>query len=298
MTKKALLLFAQSSVQKGLAHPISLSKLLNAADAGVEVEWAYFEDLLYFVDNDSVQLYDARNKCDIEDYSVVYFRYWGAVQGHALAAARICKLKGVPFIDSEALHPGSYNKITQYVSLHEAGVSIPRSLIAHGDLIKKYYQEYNFEFPFILKSKGGTRGQDNHLVKDEKHLFEICEAAPDDTFVMQEFLPNKGDYRIVVIGDEVKLAIYRQASGDTHLNNTSQGGSASLVPLDSLPQELLAESVKAAKFFNREIAGVDMVKSEADGKYYCFEVNRAPQVEHATFEAEKAEVLAEFLASF
>jgi len=298
MTRKCLLLFAKASVDSGLADPDRLSSLLAGSKKDLQVSWAYLDDLVYSITNDDVDVYDHRNGRSLTEYTVVYFRYWGIQQGHAIAAARICKIKGIPFIDAEVLRPGSQNKITQYVNLYQAKVSIPRSLIGSGMLLVKSYSQHGFDFPLIMKDKSATRGQSNYLVKSAARMQEIITQNPDVTFVLQEFIPNSGDYRVVVMGNEVKLVIERKAQASTHLNNTSQGGSALVVPVNTLPNQVLTDCVRAARFFGRNVAGVDIVKSDTDGKYYCFEVNRAPQIEHASFEHEKADLLAEYLASF
>lgn len=297
MTKKALLLFAKLSVEKGLADPDRLCSLLSSKE-GLESSWAYLDDLLYGL-SPSVEasLYDARNKRNIQEYDAVYFRYWALQEGHANAAARICKLLNVPFIDDETIRAGSRNKMSQYVCLFEAGIAIPRTLMSAVPILKDYYRSANFAFPFIMKDKSGTRGQGNFLVKSEAMMDDLAATYPDRTFILQEYIPNDGDFRILVIGGKAKMAIRRQAVAGSHLNNLSQGGSAELVPLGQLPAEVLTTSERAAAIFGRDVAGVDMVKSLADGTYYCFEVNRAPQIEHASFEQQKADLLADYLLS-
>ncbi len=295
--KNVLLLFAQVSVERGLADPVALTKLLNDTSVDIAVSWAYLEDLVFSINNEAVDLYDARNEQPIEAYSKVYFRYWGAQEGHAIAAARICHLKDISFMDSEALQVGSKNKITQYVNLYESKVAFPRTLVANHENLRKYYGQFGFSFPLIMKDKGGTRGQTNYLIRDELHMQEVMQAHPQITFVLQEFIPNDGDYRVIVAGDEVKLVIHRKAQGDSHLNNTSQGGSATIVPNTELPSSILEDCVRATKFYGRQFTGVDIVRSKQDGKYYCFEINRAPQIESASFRQEKAHILAELLAA-
>jgi len=297
MPKKCLLLFAQSSVEKGLADPVALTKLLNATEKDMEAVWAYFDDLIYSISNDQVDIFDTRNDCSIRDYTVVYLRYWGAQEGHGIGVARICNLLGIPFIDREALRLGSHNKITQYVNLYEAKVPIPKTLIAHGAVLTQQYAQYGFTFPLIIKDKGGTRGERNYLVKSHDELLRVIDAHPEITFVLQEFVPNDGDYRVWVVGDEVKLVIHRQAPHDSHLNNTSKGGKAQIVPLTELPPHVLQDCVHASAFFGRQIAGVDILRRTNSQEYYCLEVNRSPQAEGASFEKEKAEILAEYLAS-
>lgn len=293
--KKILLLFAKKAVDAQKAYPDDLAKLLNDADPTAEVSSALFEDLLFALDEASVDVVDTASGRSLAEYDAIYFRYWGDAQGSALAAARFCKLKGVPFIDSEVLRQGSFNKITQYMNLYESGVPFPKTLIAPGSQLLARYKHYGFDFPFVLKSAGGTRGQDNYVVRDEAEMRAVIENNPMLTFVLQAFVPNDGDYRVIVMGDRVVMVIKRKAVGDTHLNNTSQGGSAEVVPVESLPAEVLDLSVRAAIFFGRQVAGVDMVESIGDGRWYCFEVNRSPQIEHASFEREKAAQLVRYL---
>lgn len=295
--KKTLLLFAKLGVEKGNTFPADLTAAINAANRGVIASHTLLENLLFVVNEDKIDIIDTDNNRPLGEYDSIYFRYWGDAQGAAMAVARFCTIKGIPFVDTETLRVGSFNKITQHVNLHEADVPIPRTLMGNPTVLTANYETYGFKFPLILKSVSATRGRDNFLAKDANEMAAIFESLPDKLFVMQDFIPNDGDYRVLVMGDKVVLVIERKAKGDSHLNNTSQGGSAVIVPNDALPQEVLDASVRAAQFFGREIAGVDMVRSLADGRYYCFEVNRSPQIEHASFESEKAVLLADYLAS-
>jgi glutathione synthase/RimK-type ligase-like ATP-grasp enzyme len=297
MAKKVLLLFSEVGVARGGADPQALAELLHKANSQLTVNTCMLEDLLYLLDGDKADVIDTTNECSLTSYDSVYFRYWGQTQGHAIAAARFCKLKGIPFVDTEVLRVGSQNKITQYMNLYEAKVPIPRTLIGKSAQLTARHAQYGFAFPLVLKAIGGTRGRDNYLARDASQMQQIFSDNPEIIFVMQGFIPNDRDYRVIVMGDKVVAVIERKASGDTHLNNTSQGGSAAMVPIDTLPAAVLAQSVHAAQFFGRQIAGVDMVKSLADGNYYCFEVNRAPQIEQATYPEEKAALLAGYLSS-
>lgn len=293
--KKVLLLFARQSVLEANADSIRLTQLLNSTKADIEVSSAYFEDLVYFMSNERCEILDSVNNALLTEYDVIYLRKWEKAMGHALAVTHFCRQQGIPFVDREAFREGSFNKLTQYINLFEAKVAFPCTLIAPANELTKRYKQYGFDFPLILKSVSGTRGNDNYLVRDEQEMQRILTENDHLLFVMQEFIPNKGDYRVVVMGDEIVLVIERVASGETHLNNTTQGGNAKIVPISSLPVDVRAASVRAAKYLGREVAGVDMVESTADGAYYCFEVNRSPQIEHASFEMEKSELLARYL---
>lgn len=295
--KKVLLLFSKVSADQQKAYPEYLAQLLSAPRDDIVFEWALFEDLVYFFSEDEVRITDTRHNVDLADYDVLYLRHWGDKMAHAMTVTRYCKIKHIPFVDSEAFRVGSFNKLTQYINLYEAKVLFPKTLIATGDHLQANYEAYGFQFPLILKSASGTRGADNYLVQDAAEMHEVLAKNQHILFVMQSFIPNDGDYRVLVLGDAVQLIIERKASGESHLNNTSQGGQARIVAMDALPNAVRDASVRAAQFMGREVAGVDMVRSQADGRYYCFEVNRAPQIEHASFEQEKARVIADYFSS-
>jgi glutathione synthase/RimK-type ligase-like ATP-grasp enzyme len=293
--KRILLLFARSSVQAGRAYPEELAKALQATGREVAVTATLLDDLLFAINPDEVEILDTATKRALTEYDVVYFRHCGNANASALAVARFCSIKRIPFVDREMLHPGSLSKLTQYMNLHEAGVPFPKSIIARGALLEPEYAKRGFSFPLILKAAGGTRGQDNYLVQNAQQLHNILSSSPDTVYVLQQYMPNDGDYRVLVMGDEVKLVIQRKAAGTSHLNNTSQGGQASLVLPETLPQEVRTMAIRAAQFYAEDIAGVDIVCSQLDSRYYCLEVNRAPQIEHASFTKEKAAALVDYL---
>jgi hypothetical protein len=152
-------------------------------------------------------------------------------------------------------------------------------------LVSKTYSD-TFKFPIIAKATGGTRGGDNYLVESLDQLEKIL-ASQNRQFIIQEYIPNNCDYRYF-IADRLRGVIKRSSSGESHLNNTSKGGAAELVDINSIDPILKKQAVQASLIFNRNVAGVDIMHSEIDGKPYFLEVNRAPQIEGASFEDEKA----------
>ena len=291
--KKALLLFASESAESGASDPSRLVELLGAARDDVLFEAGYFEEAEYVLSNDHVAAYVGGWL--LEEFDAIYFRYWGLpeVQSHALALARYCRLKKIPYIDAEVFRRGSYNKINQYLNLFEAGVPFPSTIVCSAGRMRLLAEQY-LSFPFVAKDARASRGNTNFLVESVDQLESIVAEYADKTFVLQQYIANEGDYRVFVTGDVVPLVIYRQSKSG-YLNNTSQGASASLVPIGEVNLDMIEDAIRAAKFFGRDIAGVDMV-FDTDGNHYCFEVNRAPQIEHSSFEAEKAEAVAALLS--
>ena len=295
---RILFIFADSSVKKGLADADELQRLMQgAADAGhpgTDIDITYMRSLSFFVGNNGSRIYDHRNKRDIKEYDFVYFRKVGSVMQQALACAIYLRQHGVPFFDVEIGRATSRNKLSQMFMMHEDGLSIPTTFFCRNRkrLIRLLSTRYaqDFVFPVIAKATGGTRGDANYLVKSLDELKEIVEQEKRH-FLIQSFVPNDGDYRVLVVNEEVRGIIKRTAVEGSHLNNTSKQGSANWLPLDTLDASTRMLAIRAAQACGRSIAGVDIILDKENGTAYILEVNRAPQIEHASFPEEKAKVV-------
>jgi D-alanine-D-alanine ligase-like ATP-grasp enzyme len=80
------------------------------------------------------------------------------------------------------------------------------------------------------------------------------------------------------MGDKVTTIIHRKSRNQTHLNNTSKGGSAELVDVDLFPQKIKDQALVMAKFYHREVSGIDMICHKETGEYYFLETNNLPQL--------------------
>jgi glutathione synthase/RimK-type ligase-like ATP-grasp enzyme len=290
--KQVLLLFSRAAVVKNMAVPEELIRLLNDASDGISYEHAYYEDLIQIIDNEKPHIFDVATGKGLEEYDLVYHRRWGDAPDIAMSAAIYLQKKGIKQIDREILRQGSISKLTQYWRLYESGLPFPSTIYvprAHlKDWIKKSLDEY-FELPMVMKSTRGTRGQDNYLAGSMEEAVKIFEDNPDKEFLLQRFVPNDEDYRVIVCGEEIALVIKRTAQEGSYKNNTSLGGAADLIDKEELPKSIQKACIKAARGFSRDIAGVDVVidKDNPDD-FYFFEVNRAPQIEKSSFGEDKA----------
>lgn len=71
------------------------------------------------------------------------------------------------------------------------------------------------------------------------------------------------------------------------------GAQAEILPIDQFGRIVAAQATQAAQVFGRNVAGVDIMFDKNTGEHYFLEVNRAPQIEHASFETEKADWIIE-----
>lgn len=298
--KKILLIFADSSVRAGLADAEELKRILQeAGDArqqNMEFYATYARSLSFLVTNTASRIYDHRNKLDLADYDFVYFRKAGAVMQQMLACAIYLQEHNIPYFDTEIGATNSRNKLSQMFMLQQHGVPVPPTLFCRHRkrlvrLLTKNYKDY-FTWPVIAKATGGTRGNYNYLVKSPEELTELLHSVHRQ-FLIQSFIPNDGDYRALVIGSKLRGLIKRVGQEGSHLNNTSKNGSAEWLPIGSVDSYQQIIAIKAARVCKRDVAGVDILVNRETGEPYVLEVNRAPQIENATYPREKAQILVE-----
>lgn len=297
--KRALILFTGESIDGKKAFPDALKVLIEQASEGeLAVDTAIYDELMYILSPGVMAVRVSTTGRDVAEYDVVYARRIKESTAQSIAVGKYCNAKGVAFIDDEiAARPGSMGKLTQYLQFAIAGVPFPRTVYSSAhSLLLRAFDINPMEYPVILKSVSGTRGGDNYLVTSRKELEDRLSVQPEVHFLIQEYVPNTSDYRVWVCGNEIGPVLYRTRSAG-HTNNTSQGGSAKLLDVSVLPAEVVADCIKAARLLQRDVAGVDVVfhDDNLQGRYYFFEVNRAPQIEGTPYEEVKAKALADYM---
>lgn len=234
---------------------------------------------------------------DITSYDFVYFKSFVRYEDIALAIATILKYSKIPFLCSEVAHGLSTSKISQYAILAGAGISLPKTMYIHSRQLKMSYSLFvdALHLPFIFKGAVHGGGEANYLVSNPTQYKQILINHPDLNFVAQSFIENEYDLRVLVVNDEIKLIIKRaRKNHSTHLNNTSMGASASLLPIDALSPAVQDLSLRAARAMHREVAGVDVIFEHGTENVYILEVNSSPQIASGAFTEEKLSVFTTF----
>jgi len=218
---------------------------------------------------------------DPTQFKVIFFR--GIGNRWELANLIITALKErisqgkVKIVDPLVLSSNRYlaMKAYQMFAFAKAGLPVPKTLFGRLHFLKKEAGR------FILKRSEGSRGKRVHLVNDKKEMEKLVEELlPQEreerkTFLAQEFIANKGDLRILVLGDKVLGAMERaRTKTDEFRNNISLGGRAR--PFKLTP-ELEKMALEATRITRLAFAGVDIILRHPDQQPFILEVNRAPQ---------------------
>ena len=101
-------------------------------------------------------------------------------------------------------------------------------------------------------------------------------------YLIQEYLPEKLDLRVIVVGDSALGCIHRIPAPGEFRANIGHGDSGARAEAYPLSPELSEMAVKATVAVGLDIAGVDILVDQNDRKY-ILEVNHSPQYDTDPF---------------
>ena len=278
-------------------YPEYTGNFVAASDSKVEFVVSFLDDFLFVINGTQASIRDLRQDFDVADFdSVMMWLSLNQNQAEMIAIAAYCRKRKVHYADDYIPYVyGDFgDKLGSAFVAWEHGLNVPDTLFGSHQTIAEHYD--HFELPVILKSVHGGKGNNNYLIHDAAELQQILESNPDTKYVLQQFIPNDGDYRVLVFGGKPTLVIYRRASGNSHLNNTSQGGTAKTVDLSTISPAVKTLAKLAAHVGKVEIAGVDIMLDKDTGEPYLLEVNRLPQIASGSFIDDKLQAYRNYFA--
>ena len=187
-----------------------------------------------------------------------------------------------------------YGKVSQGFLMALHGIRTPDLLSSpSNETLSEALATQPFGYPVIIKHNEGIKGQDNYLARHIKEAQALLKQFKQG-FVLQPFIANDGELRVLRYGKQLDPLVFKkQAVGGTHLNNTSQGGAVTLVPVREVKKTTLEQALQAAELMGRDIAGVDVLLGK-DGVQYILEVNTTPSIATGAFTDEKRQLYDQF----
>lgn len=253
----------------------------------VQIEHCEISELFFELSRDQVAIYHPQKGFDLRDFDLVVIRHIGKMAVEAHAITQYCEFYKIKYTDQYLNRLLLDNKISTEFLLWFNGVkNHPRTFYGALPELKRRFAELGDRA--ILKDNQGSKGRLNFLVTSVEQIQQIHDQHPGVRFVLQEFIPNDGDLRVLILNDRPALVISRQSDGRSHLNNTSQGGKATILPLTSVAPEIVRLSIRVAQIAKLQVAGVDVMLDQRNGDIYLLEVNNAPQISSGSFTEEKA----------
>ncbi|WP_439028452.1 ATP-grasp domain-containing protein [Haloarchaeobius sp. DT45] len=203
-------------------------------------------------------------------------------------------LLDVPWVNGRDAILTSRNKAGVLARLGQAGLPVPESVVVSNpvDEAELAAAFEHFDPPAVLKPNSTTRGVgvakvgdlDSFLgVTDYLDLVHDYRATGDRSFLVQEYVPDARDYRVMVLdGNYVGAVERRLPDADREAgrwkHNVHRGATATPVDLDP-EYRRLAESVAAT--LDITFLGVDLLVDEEAGRVLVNETNARPTIDDA-----------------
>jgi glutathione synthase/RimK-type ligase-like ATP-grasp enzyme len=300
--KNIVFLGSKDFGDKNNAKQLMQECLSRLGETSANFKNIYYEDLLFHISNTDRTISSPSANYDLKDSDLVIAVNWyphdnRRLRDMAFTISLYLKEHDVTFWNGEMNMQRSTTKLSSAWQLSQFKVDIPETFFSLSkEILFSTYSNGNR----IVKSIAASRGRNNYLIKNLEELKDIFSRHSKSTFMMQEFIPNDYDIRLVCFGGKPSLAIKRQRqNNDTHLNNTSQGAAASLINLNEIPSEVLAAAENICRLMGRELAGIDFIVAKSDFKrYICLEVNAVPQLTSGSFIDQKFDGLSQSIANW
>jgi ribosomal protein S6--L-glutamate ligase len=203
---------------------------------------------------------------ELRHVAVAVPRIGASVTAAGLAVVRQLEAQGVPVVNGAEGIANSRDKLRALQLLAEAGVDMPRTVLARGGGDIKELLTHVGGLPAILKLIQGTQGVG----------VMIAHRDLGQEILLQEFISESHgrDVRALVVGDRVVGAMRREARSGEFRSNLHRGGEGTAV---ELPPQYTQAAVRAAQVLSLAVAGVDLL--EAQGGPKVMEVNSSPGFE-------------------
>jgi len=158
------------------------------------------------------------------------------------------------------------DKIKQTAAFNMLDIPHPLTRVFYGPRQKDSILDL-FKFPFVAKiPRGSARGTGVFLIKTREDL--AAYLSLNGPAYIQEYLPINRDMRLVVIGNKVRLAFWRNASSKEFRTNVSRGGS---ICFDPLPRAVYTLALSTAEKCGWDDVGLDI--AQCGDRFYVLEGN-------------------------
>jgi ribosomal protein S6--L-glutamate ligase len=166
------------------------------------------------------------------------------------------------------------NKMKTTQILSQRGIKTPRTIMAKNPIHVDFLVKKIGGLPAVAKLLSGSQGVGVMILESATQTNTTLEsfAKLEADVLLQAYVESGAkDYRAIVIGDEVVVAMERTGKKDFRAN-LKQGGSGRIVELSQADKDLC---VRTAKAVGLSFAGIDLIK-DANGTSFVIEANGCP----------------------
>jgi len=212
----------------------------------------------------------------LSEFDLFYFRNVGDKNEVLPLLLEYAKEKNIPVVDEYLKLLGGAmrkKKSSEAAFLLREGINYAKTFYA-GRIARLREIVEEWQKPVVVKATGGRHGTSTFLIKDQGDLDKALLGRESSDFLVQQYLPNDGDYRLFLVGYKLVAGFKRQKKEDKLVLNRSMGPSEIL---KKVPDDVKALVEKAAEALKVEVTGIDAVIDENTNKPAIIEVNQSPE---------------------
>ena len=232
----------------------------------------------------------------MEGCSTIFLRKVGRYKSFAFIISQIAKKHKIKFFDRLYIETNDFTKLVQTVIYALNEILIPKSYYSPVYNKKKRDRAIQFlKLPIIVKKCNSAQGNGVFLVNNELELKNILFKLEGKEVILQEFIENSFEYRVLVLGKKVSVVEKKTRTDKNEFrNNVYLGAKEEFLDLSIVRHEVKKIARKAAMAVNTQVAGVDIIESK-NGELFVIETNRTPAFTHDEKKSNEIAQLVKFL---
>jgi ribosomal protein S6--L-glutamate ligase len=199
-------------------------------------------------------------------------------------------LLDIPWVNDRDAILTSRNKAAVLATLRQAEIPVPDTVLVSNPLdnagaLRRIFDDLGS--PLVVKPTSTTRGVGVTKVHDVDSLRGVVDyvdlvhdyrATGDKSYLLQEYLPDATDYRVMVLDGEYVGAVERRLPDDDHWkHNVHNGATATAV---DVPEHLRELAERTADVLDIPLLGVDLLITE--DRAVVAETNARPTIDDAS----------------
>lgn len=200
-----------------------------------------------------------------DDYVMILHTSFGSELLHDIISHTNCKrfLNSIPYQNNMI-----GNKLFQQNTINRFDPSITIPTYTKQDISELK------TVPFIAKPSDGSCGSGVLLLTNQSNIINM-----PSNYIFQPYIPNDGDWRVVVVGNKSISAIKRLGKIGQATNNIATGSFAKKETDFNILNEIYPIAESVSKYLRFDYVGIDIIRDSNSGKYYFLESNERPTFE-------------------
>ncbi len=211
-------------------------------------------------------------------YDAIIPRIGASVTAYGTAVIRQFETIGTFCVNGSEGITASRDKLYAHQLMARHKIGMPNTAFAASPKDTDSLMRLVGTAPLIVKLLESTQGKGVVLAETKKAASSVIDAFRGlrANFLVQDFVKEAAgeDIRCLVVGGKVVASMKRTGAEGDFRSNLHRGGSAQVVRISKEERDT---AVRAAKAFRLNLAGVDLLRSEAGPK--VLEVNSSPGLE-------------------